>query len=865
MMMKRNALNCRFLVVILLLNFCPILGQFQQQKNIGEADYEQWGALALHSISKKGNWTSYSMTYENQSDTLFLQRTDGSTPYTFANGKDGRFSDERFFVYLTPSNSLVIQSLVEATSQTFENIKRFEIVKEGACLVLFYADGLLEVRDFGNTVFQQIKNVTTYTVNEKEEALLYSCATEAHYEAGVLNLGNYMRSVLTTSSQDFTRLIWQKNSKAVVLFNEGALYYYRFKDKKKAVLSSELLADAGYKILTGSFGPITISDDGTIVFFSLKPINKTLSKNDNVVEVWSGNDAMLYPARQELEAQPAKVVTAWFPDQGIYRKLTDDERYHIRLSGLQEYAVLSNPHRYGLVPSYYEKVDYYIKSVRTGVEKLLLDYQSHDSNQLRFSPLNNSVMYYRDKNWWLYVPESEVTINLTDGLKTAWDNSEKEGCSQFEAYGVGGWTTDGQFVLLYDEFDVWKVSLTGAGANRLTYGRPQLKKYRISKIEYEPLSIRGYEKDVRAVFNLRKNLLLNVEQQQDWSSGFSVYNERLGLRELVSDSCYLSAIKKSDSNRFVYTSESFSESPRVCSKDLKSMKAVALYQSNPHQSQYFYGTSTLIQYTTNDGKKLKGALYYPAGYDASKKYPMIVHVYEEQSKIWNRYAKPSLYNYEGFNISHFTLNGYFVLLPDIDYTLGEPGLSATACVVAATQAVVATGKIDEQRIGLMGHSFGGYETNFILTQTHLFSAAVSGASISDFIDHYFEISNSNIRKNEHWRYESQQYRMGGSFFEKRNSYLGNSPLLYAHQIKTPLLLWAGKNDRVIPFEQSIQFYMALRRLALPTILLGYPNEDHTLKGKSNQEDLTQRILVWFDYFLKDKKEVGWVKNGIVYD
>src|SRR5690606_18072510 len=139
-------------------------------------------------------------------------------------------------------------------------------------------------------------------------------------------------------------------------------------------------------------------------------------------------------------------------------------------------------------------------------------------------------------------------------------------------------------------------------------------------------------------------------------------------------------------------------------------------------------------------------------------------------------------------VANLTSQGYFVLMPDIIYGKGNPGMDATDCVVAATNHVIGMGMVKRDRIALMGHSFGGYETNFIITQTSLFRTAISGASIFDLPSWYLSISR-NSGDPEIWRFESQQWRMGKSLYADREGYERNSPSSWVENVNTPLLLW----------------------------------------------------------------------------
>ncbi|WP_100841281.1 S9 family peptidase [Flavobacterium sp. 5] len=107
--------------------------------------------------------------------------------------------------------------------------------------------------------------------------------------------------------------------------------------------------------------------------------------------------------------------------------------------------------------------------------------------------------------------------------------------------------------------------------------------------------------------------------------------------------------------------------------------------------------------------------------------------------------------------------------------------------------------------------------------------------------------------------------MGKSLYADKEGYLRNSPILHAENIKTPLLLWSGKKDRIVPIHKSEAFYLALQRLRLQNIFLAYPDEGHSISNTENQVDLTNRVQQWFDYFLKDKTDEEWISKGTTFD
>ena len=179
----------------------------------------------------------------------------------------------------------------------------------------------------------------------------------------------------------------------------------------------------------------------------------------------------------------------------------------------------------------------------------------------------------------------------------------------------------------------------------------------------------------------------------------------------------------------------------------------------------------------------------------------------------------------------------------------QTGESAKKCVLAAVDAVLLKYNVDPNRIGLTGHSFGGFETDYIIAKTDRFAAAVSGAAVTNLVSGYLYY-NTNSASPNFWRFENHQQRMGKSLFEDLSSYLRNSPVLQAEGVNTPLLAWTGEEDKQVYYFQSIEYYLALRRLNKEHTLLIYPGESHTIIDKKNQADLTKRIEAWFAKYLK---------------
>src|SRR5690606_1768219 len=129
---------------------------------------------------------------------------------------------------------------------------------------------------------------------------------------------------------------------------------------------------------------------------------------------------------------------------------------------------------------------------------------------------------------------------------------------------------------------------------------------------------------------------------------------------------------------------------------------------------YAWGRSELVDFTTSTGRDLQAVLLYPADHDPSRQYPMIVYTYERLSQNLHNYVVPSERSY--YNVNVFTAEGYFVLMPDIVYRDRDPGVSALEAVVPAVRTVIERGMVDPERVGLIGHSWGGYQAAFMPTR-----------------------------------------------------------------------------------------------------------------------------------------------------
>jgi dipeptidyl aminopeptidase/acylaminoacyl peptidase len=263
-----------------------------------------------------------------------------------------------------------------------------------------------------------------------------------------------------------------------------------------------------------------------------------------------------------------------------------------------------------------------------------------------------------------------------------------------------------------------------------------------------------------------------------------------------------------------------------------------------------FGKSQLIDYYSVDGELLHGALLLPSNYEQGKKYPLIVDPYGGSFRS-NSVFRFGLSGTGAENLQLLATRGYAVLLPDTPIHTNSPMAEIAKTVIPAVDRVVELGIADPNRLGIMGHSYGGYSTLAILVQSTRFRAAVDSAGPSDLISFYGEMWDTGDATAIGWA-ETGQGKMGGTPWQYRDRYIENSPLFYLDRVKTPLLIVHGASDITVPNDQMSPTFVALRRLGKEVTYANYAGEGHWEGrwGAANVKDYWDRVIDWFDTHLQ---------------
>ncbi|CAC9974408.1 alpha/beta hydrolase family protein [Flavobacterium panici] len=862
------------LVFVFPLETCPLMGQVIQKKKLIAADYHLWGELNLEKVSPDENWASFKMEYKDGSDTLFIFNPSSNKKYSIPRAGEGSFTMKNFFICQI-GNSLQILNLKTGKREEIDNVQKHAYCQQTDHLIVLTGTGtsgkILKIQSLKNSDKVEINDVSDFQISDQAGRLAY-CISENTKEA-VFHLSlkkiHSSKWVVRSSKDHFKGLTWHKSGQALSFYSESAdkkingLFYYLPTEDKLSQFSSA--SHPGFPknayIVYENSNQILISDDLQKLFFSVRENEKMpLAALESGVEIWNANDKITYLQLKSFgDPDLLPKVVMWSPKSDSIRAVATAEFPKVMLTGDFKNAIVSNPKQYEPQFDYYAPRDFYILNLQTFEKTLLLENHPLEYENLLASPGGKYFAYFKEKNWWIYNFELRTHTNITGRLGVGFSAKEYD-LNPESVCGSPGWSLNDNEILLYDQYDIWAVAPNGKSSRRLTHGRESKIKFRIAampnsigvKLKYDGLIVRNID--------IQKQQFLRAEGE-DGKTGYFKWTEETGEKPIVYEQSLINQLNYGiDKKKLFFREQKYDVSPRLLYKS-QDADPSCFYRSNPQQEKYFWGRSILIEYKNSAGKCLKGALYYPADYDPKIKYPMIVTIYDLQSKQLHKYVNPALNDLSGNNTTLFTSENYFVFKPDLSLEVGSPGHSAVDCVVSATKKVIGMGLVDPAKIGLMGHSFGGYETSFIVTQTDLFAAVISSGAITDLNSFYHNI-NSLTGRPDMWRFGNEQWAMGKTPYEAPESYFSNSPLSYVKNIRTPILIWSGKNDTQVDPHQSFEYYLALRRLGKKSIMLLYPEEGHLLLREPNQIDITKRTLQWFDFFLKGKQSEDWILKGI---
>jgi dipeptidyl aminopeptidase/acylaminoacyl peptidase len=732
----------------------------------------------------------------------------------------------------------------------------------------------LVLRKLGDATEREFADVLEYQLAKDGRTLAYAVVAAKGDGDGVFTVatGGGEPHALMTGKGRYQHLAWDdKLNELAFIGNAGGapeekkppykLYLWKTGEAKAAEVVAAGSPGWRQGFVINDHAALTFSKDGSRLFFGAAPPPPpphatAIDEDKAAFDEWNYKDDHI-PPMQKVRAgadMNRSYRAVYLVAQKKLVQLADEKMEELQPNEQARYGLGSSDAGYGEMQEYMggRVADYFLVDLENGQRTLLGKKQQEP---MRWSGDGRYALQFDGKDWNTISVPGGKTVNLTAKLPVKFWNEENDTPSTPPAYGTGGWTKDDKYVLLYDHYDVWQVAADGSSAENLTkgVGRKEHMEFRYVKLETEEKTI-----------DPAKPLLLRAEDTVSHDSGY--YTTKIDSREaphklLMEAKDFNTPIKAKDADVYVITAQTYTQFPDLLVTDgsFKELKKVS--DANPQQTGLLWGTDEMVNFENVDGVPLQGILYKPENFDAAKKYPMIVYLYEKLSQNINHFVDPK--PMDSINISYYVSNGYLVFTPDIVYQTGYPGQSALKCVMAGVNAVAAKGFVDEKNIGIQGHSWGGYQIAYMVTQTNRFKAAEDGAPVANMISAYDGIRWGPGLPRQ-FQYEHTQSRIGGTPWEYPLRFIENSPIFMADKIQTPLLIIHNDADDAVPWYQGIEFFLALRRLGKEAYMFTYNGEPHHLRRRPNQKDYAIRMAQFFDYELKAGPKPAWMDKGVPY-
>jgi dipeptidyl aminopeptidase/acylaminoacyl peptidase len=735
----------------------------------------------------------------------------------------------------------------------------------------------LVVLNLSNSNERTIADVLEYSFSKDAKNVVYTVSAKIEEGNGIYAVtpGSDAAPVeLLAGRGKYDRITWDEDQTQLAFISDRddasadqpkfKLYHWDRRSPNAVEIVSSASPNFRPGMVISDKASLSFSLDGSHLFFGVAPPPEREKDRDGeessdekvIVDLWHWKDDYIQPM-QKVRAERERnrsYRAVYHLKEKKFIQLADETLQDVNTAANGLWAIGLDDRGYRTTigwESFGGIADIYLVNTLDGSRKELL---KKNRSNVTLSPNGKYGLFFDGKDWNTFSTANGKITNITKNLAVGFWREDNDVPNTPPPYGNAGWAKDDKYVLLYDRYDIWQVAPDGSSAKNLTDGVG-----RRESIEFRYVRLDSDEKWIDP-FN---PILLRAENQSTLDSGF--YRDSIdgGMPErlFMAAKSFAQPAKAKDADTLMLTATRFDEFPDIYVTDLNFKELRKSSNAGAQREKFLWGKAELIRYKNTDGVSLSGILVKPENFNPKQKYPMIVYIYEKLSDNLHRFVNPSPGT--SINASFYASNGYLVLMPDIVYTIGYPGQSALKCVLPAIQSIVDQGYVKEDAIGIQGHSWGGYQIAYMVTQTNRFRAAAPGALVGNMTSAY-----SGIRWGtglpRQFQYEHTQSRIGGNLWEFPIRFIENSPVFHAHRVETPILSLHNDNDDAVPWYQGIEYYLALRRLGKEVYLFNYNGEYHGLRKRQNQKDYTRRMQEFFDHYLKGAPRPQWMESGIPY-
>ena len=803
-------------------------------------------------------------------DTLYIYNLGAHTTERIDSLRSYKLSENADWVAYqlkAKDSTLYVRTLATAEAFTAEKVSAYGFAKKGN--MLYYtteASGKDKAPDTTRLYILPLESLSPVLVKEgigqKAEGMTFN--------EGGSKLAFYWGAIDKKAPKGTGKELWVIDDIAVKFHKKGNSSHYAvpFHPRK---LSDSINSAFPENFVVSPNGHLSFSKDDTRLYFgtAIAPrVQDTLQlKSERAgVQIWSGNEPVQYTVQdfnKDREARKTYEAVCWLSDGRILQLADSTYNATTSRNGNGRYALLSNSKPYSNSSMWEGRTrsDYAVMDMTTGEVKELMKgnytrYQVSSSGKYAYA-------YAETDSCWRSIDLATGTVYTLTTPQTfpAWDE-DNDVPDYPRAHGIAGVLPNDEGMIIYDRYDLWLVPATGGKMTRLTLdGRENKRQYRLQILDAEKVAEDGID--------MKGMQLLTAFDEATKSTAFYTTSFKKPAKPtfLAGGEGYKlgGAHKAKNANVLLWTKENFQTFPDIQYSVLdkswcKFASSTQLTHFVDQQKEFFWGSAELVNWTSYKGVKLEGLLLKPEGFDASKKYPVIVYYYERNSETLNDYRIPQpARSYPDFH--SFVSQGYVFFIPDIRYVDGHPGESCYDCVMSGLDMVEGLGFVDKDHIGTCGHSWGGYQSAYLSTRTNRFAAIESGAPVVNMFSAYGGIRwGSGMARS--FQYEHTQSRIGASPWEAPELYKENSSLFNFDKVTTPILIMHNDTDGHVPWYQGIEMFVALKRLGKPTWMLNYTGEPHWPVKMANRKDFQLRLKHFFDHYLKGAPAPKWMTEGV---
>lgn len=814
-------------------------------------------------------------------DSVKLEYREKKTSTTFNKCIDAEFSDDSHWaIFRLFHDSLKLIRISNGEQILLDSVSEYKVINSGGKNLVCYRSGnnfvLLNTHTRNRKIYE---NVESYQFNKKNDVLVVKTARGLIWSI----LGNGTDKLIDSSGQIFSLVFDNSGSSVAYIKNlvkdgkgfDQLMYYHDGMNCAAKKVDSTLLMKLGEGwILARQELCFNKLDDK--VFFNLRRVADTLKAlhKDDRLTIWSYKDG-------KLASQTENTVKDFFYSvldlkTNKLLRLEDDFEFRRGLRAQSKLNFILTETSRHLDDYWWNKDASQTLNIRfsgNGIKREVVTLKNGLITDVSISKDERFVFWFNHltKSFYCYDVSSDRSMNISANIPFPVYDSSADIINARNPFGLIE-DCNNDRIFIYDKYDIWIVTLKDVSKPIcLTngYGRRNgiMLRFGLSSVDIKTNLLNNRHDALLVAFNtVNKDngfYKINIERQSNpklcTMGPYVYYFPPLfsGNGTITLGFSYPEKLKNSP--YYVLNRQSVSTAPELfITKDFSHFAQLFSYQ--PHENISWI-TSELITWPLPDGNICQGIIYKPVAFDSKKKYPVIFDYYEKRSAELNLFY-PLDFSENRLNIPYFVTNGYIVCVPDIYYKTGRPGEGALNSLTTVVNYLSKFSWVDTAHLGLQGHSFGGYETNYIITHTDIFAAACEAAGQANFISGYGQLVGLDYTgSGRQFVYEIYQSNMGCPPWKCPNLYIENSPIFFIDRINTPLLMMHNKGDKSVPFAQAIEMFNGMRREGKAVWLLEYTQGEHSVYGP-DAEDYTLRMRQFFDHYLLGKLPPKWMHEMI---